>query len=350
MLGYAKELMAIIVPNKLSTCPTISIDISSLLGILDTQMYNTLMSTFLARLAEPRPILLDGATGSELQRRGVDTTLPLWSARALIDAPEVLLQIHKEYLQAGAEVLTSNTFRTHRRSLARAGIEDRFEELSGMAVEIARSAINLHNQGGWIAGSIAPLEDCYSPEMVPPQEECLNEHTQMAQTLAQAGVDFLLIETMNTVREAEAAAWAAQNTSLPFGVSFVCREDGNLFSGESLLEAVKVIEKFNPAFIGINCTPSATISKALSKLDCSTNLPLGIYANIGHTDEIDGWENTDNVSPEGYGELARTWLQHNPALVGGCCGTTPEHIGNLHKLIDSLFSQSEEERAYAKHH
>ncbi len=292
------------------------------------------MPPFQQRLQDPRPILLDGATGTELNRRGVDTGLPLWSARALIEAPDVLKQIHLDYLKAGAEVLTSNTFRTHRRSLAQAGIGERAKELTILAVRIAKEAIQEHNANGghpaWVAGSIAPLEDCYSPELVPPQEECIHEHAEIASNLAEGGADFLLIETMNTIREAQAAAQAAQDTGLPFSVSLVLRTDGKLFSGESLEEAVKVIEPYNPIMLGINCTPSAAITNSLAQLQILTHLPTSGYGNIGHTDDIQGWENTDDFTPEEYAELAKEWQRMNLRMLGGCCGTSPAHIEAIH--------------------
>src|SRR5512135_2602497 len=97
-------------------------------------------SPFRARLSTSRVLLLDGATGTELQRRGVDTTLPLWSARALLQAPAVLHAIHGDYIAAGADIITTNTFRTHRRTLTRAGLGDRTRELTQLAVRLAREA------------------------------------------------------------------------------------------------------------------------------------------------------------------------------------------------------------------
>ncbi len=110
-------------------------------------------------------LLLDGATGTELDRRGVDISLPLWSARAIIDAPQAVQDIHSEYLAAGADAITANTFRTHRRSLAKAGLGDQAAELTRHAVQIATRARDQHNPAAMVLGSVAPLEDCYRPDM-----------------------------------------------------------------------------------------------------------------------------------------------------------------------------------------
>ena len=147
-------------------------------------------SSFLARLTAGRPLLLDGATGTELDRRGMDTSLPLWSARALIVAPNVVQQIHRDYLDAGTDILTTNTFRTHRRTLTRAGIgvRERTHELTQLAVQLARDAIEQSGRTAYVAGSMSPLEDCYSPQLVPPDDELRAEHLEMAQDLADAGL------------------------------------------------------------------------------------------------------------------------------------------------------------------
>src|SRR5512139_2644302 len=131
---------------------------------------------FFTRLTTGFALLLDGAAGTELQRRGVDTTLPLWSARALIEAPEVLRAIHKDYLAAGADIITTNTFRTHRRTLTRAGVGERARELTSLAVQIARDAAGRVDRQIFVAGSMAPLEDCYSPQLVPAADELQVEH------------------------------------------------------------------------------------------------------------------------------------------------------------------------------
>ena len=183
-------------------------------------------SPFLVRLAAGGVLLLDGATGTELQRRGVDTSLPLWSARALVEAPDVLRAIHADYAAAGADIITTNTFRTHGRTLTRAGLGERAHALNQLAVQIAREAAQQADREIFVAGSISPLEDCYSPQLVPPDGELWIEHAEMARDLAQAGCDLLLVETMNTIREAVIAARCAATTGLPVCVSFVAGRNG----------------------------------------------------------------------------------------------------------------------------
>ncbi len=303
--------------------------------------------TFLERLAQPRPILLDGGTGTELARRAVDIGLPLWSANALLTAPQVLCQVHVDYLRAGAEIITANTFRTHRRSLAKGGIGERAKELTHYAVKLVREAAQTYREtygpGAdrpyYVAGSVAPLEDSYQPELVPPVAECEREHAEMAQNLAEAGADLLLVETMNTIREAVAATRAACATGLPTITCFVCRDDGRLFSGETVRAAVEAVVPLGANGVCINCTPTPLIDKPFNELRAAvrsfSNLrPItGLYANIGKTEDIAGWTNTADVSPLEYARLAAGWLDQGARLIGGCCGSTPAHIAALRLVI-----------------
>jgi homocysteine S-methyltransferase len=283
------------------------------------------------RFRDAHPVLFDGATGTELNNRGVDTSLPLWSTRALLDATHILEQVHRDYVAAGAEVITANTFRTHERNLERGGLSGQSCELTHQAVVIARDAANGR---AWIAGSLAPLEDCYSPELVPADEILQREHDAMAQTLADSGVDLILVETHNAIREAVAAIRAAAKTGLPFMVSFACGVDGNLLSGEPLAEASDAVREFQPLALAVNCLPAATAVDAVRELvSLADDLPVGVYANIGRPDPNQGWINDDSEQPTVYRDHAVNWLAAGARLIGGCCGTTPEHIRQLASLI-----------------
>jgi S-methylmethionine-dependent homocysteine/selenocysteine methylase len=279
-------------------------------------------------MIETRLLLLDGATGTELNRRGVDTGLPLWSANALTtdSGLNVLRQIHLDYLHAGADIITSNTFRTNRRLLAGKGHSAR--ELTKRAVATAIEAVAEFGKPAQVSGSLAPLEDCYRPDLVPTDDECHAEHSERIQHLVEAGVDLLLIETMNSIREAVIAAKIAAGTGRPTWVSFVCDSEGLILSGESLAAAADMLLPLGVMALGVNCVPAHTLAKPLAELRAKSgpDFPLIAYGNIGHADEEQGWINTDSVNPESYLQYAQTW----PAqIVGGCCGSTPEHIRKL---------------------
>jgi S-methylmethionine-dependent homocysteine/selenocysteine methylase len=275
-------------------------------------------------------IVLDGATGTELDRRGCDVRLPLWSARAISGAPRMLEEIHREYLEAGAGAITANTFRTHRRTLAREGLGDRAEALTRRAVEIARRARDQVRPGALVLGSVAPLEDCYRPDLAPDAAACRREHAELIAHLADAGVDLVLLETMNNLAEARAAARAAAER-IPgrWMISFCTRPEGPpgvLLSGEPL---GGILDDLGGAFaVGVNCVAAAATAAQVAYLRRALPDPCRVmaYANVGHADDAGNWVITDALDPARYAEHARRWRDAGASIVGGCCGTTPATI------------------------
>lgn len=286
-------------------------------------------------------LLLDGATGTELDRRGVDTSLPLWSARAIIQAPGVLSAVHADYLAAGADAITANTFRTHRRTLAKAGHGERARAITEAAVQIARAARDRVRPDALVLGSVAPLEDCYEPALAPDERACRREHGELVDALIGAGVDALLIETMNTVREARAAVVeAAVRAPGRVLLSLCMRSDGPpgvLLSGEPVAELLESLERDAPGglgacrAIGVNCVAAPAVEGCVRELRARlpASVRVGAYANVGHPDPARGWVNTDAVAPERYAAFAQRWADAGATLIGGCCGTTPSTIAAL---------------------
>lgn len=293
-----------------------------------------------------RVLLLDGATGTELTRRGVPTPLPLWSTGALRDHPDVVRAIHCDYVKAGADIIVANTFRANVRTLRSAGMLKDGETLNRCAVELARQGVidglsrrptlrgNEYPEV-MVAASVAPVEDCYHPERVPDESTLVDEHGRMMAWLSTAGLDLIWIETINTVREARAAARAASNENLPFVVSFVVRENGDLLSGEALEDAIAAVEPFEPLAIGLNCIPPEGMTRSLPRLRAGTRRPLIAYAHLGNPEPISGWSFAQDLSAEEYAEHAVRWIEIGARIVGGCCGTTPAHIAALRPLVDA---------------
>ena len=312
------------------------------------------MTPLRERLGRSLPLLLDGATGTELARRGVDTGLPLWSAHALADARgrAVLEAVHCDYARAGAAVLTTNTFRTTPRALARAGRGDDWTLLNRRAVDIARSAARrmvtacASPRGGpasradaapLVAGSIAPLEDCYRPDLVPPQADCRREHLRQADLLGRLGVDLLLIETMNTAREACAAAAAARAVGIDALVSLCPGAPAALLSGEPLADAVRrLLDEGGGRVAGVllNCAGPGLLAEALPALaSAAAGLPFGVYAHLGEPDPVTGWRLPKEHDAEAYADWAAGCARAGARLLGGCCGTTPAHIEAIARRV-----------------
>ncbi len=272
------------------------------------------------------PLVLDGATGTEIERLGVPTSLPLWSASALWQCPELLEGIHRAYADAGADLLTANTFRTQRRSLAAAGLGSQAAELTQRAVQLARRAAEAApGEPPLVLGSSPPLADCYRPDLVPDDETLAREHAEHVENLARAGVDAVLFETLNSVREARAATRAAHSAGVPFLVSFVCDASARLLSGEALEAALEAVSPQAPLALAVNCLPPSAVDACLPALhDCGR--PFGVYANLGEPDAASGFRRSEETTPRDFAEHAVRWLDAGARLVGGCCGTTPAHL------------------------
>ncbi|MCZ6835326.1 MAG: homocysteine S-methyltransferase family protein [Planctomycetota bacterium] len=288
-------------------------------------------------------ILLDGATGTELGRRGADLSLPLWSAHAIEECPELLEEVHRDYLKAGADAITTCTFRTERWTLNKVGYSDeQAKALTTKAVEIAKRARDAIKPEALILGSIAPLEECYRADLAPDADICAREHGWMIETLLEAGVDVILIETQNCLHESMAAIERARELA-PFRgwmASFCVDREGppcTLLSGESLTE---VLPTFGDALaIGVNCVaaPNTESQIKLMRKLVPTETRISAYANIGYADPMGNWINTDAVDPERFANYAGQWITDGATMIGGCCGTRPEMIkaiaGHLHQEV-----------------
>lgn len=268
--------------------------------------------------------------GTELFRRGANTQLPIWSAQALIENPQMVCQIHKDYINAGAEIITTNTFRTTSRALGKKQLGGRAQELTHLAVSLAKQARSESANGPvWIAGSVAPLEDCYEPALIPDSETAIREHAEFIGWLVEAGVDVILIETMNSIQEAVAAAQVAAMHELPIFVSWTCSADGKILNGDSIEDGIRFLEPYHSAAFLINCTPAKDIITALRKMRGVSKVSIGAYANIGKAEPISGWQFTHDLDAAAYTRAAETWVQEGAHIIGGCCGTTPEFIHHL---------------------
>jgi homocysteine S-methyltransferase len=282
-------------------------------------------------LIESRKVtVLDGAMGTELQRRGARVELPLWSALPLIENPNLIFSIHREYCEAGADILTTNTFRTHRRSLEKGGLGDKAESLTRLAVRLAKDAAEGKQL---VAGSISPLEDCYRPDLSP--GSALDEFLEIAEWLLDAGCDLLLIETMNNLTEARSAIRAAQKFEAEFFFSInpSNRDPQTLLSGEMVREALRVAEGEGASAFLVNCSPPEIIERSIESLAPYSQLPYGGYANNGTPDDRDGWRFDRELAPSQFADHVERILSFGSTIVGGCCGTTPAHIKELSKRL-----------------
>jgi S-methylmethionine-dependent homocysteine/selenocysteine methylase len=190
-------------------------------------------------------------------------------------------------------------------------------------VELARSSVGT---GHWIAGSIAPLEDCYRPDLSP--DDPRPEHREMAICLANAGVDLLLCETFPHVGEALIAVEEAAATGLPVWVSFTAGPKGDLLSPQEVFRAAKEAIARGAQAVLVNCVPASTTLDWLRPL-VDLGVPFGAYANAGHQDENLGWHADPQDSASRYADIAQDWVRAGATLIGSCCGTGPAHTAEL---------------------
>ncbi|MEK7099345.1 MAG: homocysteine S-methyltransferase family protein [Patescibacteria group bacterium] len=283
---------------------------------------------------------LAGATGTEIQRRGFSTVLPLWSAGVLFERPDLLTDIYQDYIRAGADIITTNTFRTQRRTLAKARRAHETERINRLAVDLAVTAREQEVGNArhvLIAGCMTTLEDCYRPDLVPPPDTCAREHGEQARLLAETPIDLFLLETFNTIGEARITAAAVRSTGKPFMISFTARDDGAILDGSVWADAVAVLKEFSPLAILVNCVPPSVATRALTLLAPyarTANIPFGVYANgEGKAGGDEGWDFSLAGSPiDAYATSCRGWKQMGASIIGGCCGTTPEYTARYARL------------------
>jgi homocysteine S-methyltransferase len=274
--------------------------------------------------------ILDGAMGSLLEASGVEVSLPLWSARALVEQPAAVRDVHRRYIEAGAEVITTCTFRTHGRSLAPAGLAEQAGVLTRRAVDLVRDAAEAAGAPAVrVAGGISPLEDCYEPTRSPGYDEALREHRIMAGDLAGADIDLLLIETMPAWAEARAALDAAFETGRPVWLSLAMRDADHLLGGESVRQCLETLKRWPDAILA-NCMPLDVAPACVATLRqvAPDDVPVGVYPNLGRI--VDGaWTTDDRVEAVALTTAARRWVDAGATIIGGCCGSTPMHIAAL---------------------
>jgi homocysteine S-methyltransferase len=256
-----------------------------------------------------------------LEKRGFHCRLPLWSTWALIERPDLVREIHGDYIRAGSAVLTAATFRTSRYALTGEGMADQADELTARAVKLAREAIDNENNNNdiLVAGSIAPLEDCYQPDIAPVDEILTREHHANAESLKKAGVDLLLVETQNSRREARVATSAALASGLSVWTSLMPRSATEMFNGDSLNDTVRDISRLGVEAILVNCCELKIAAQAFTTLRKEfPALNLGLFPN-----DLEG-----SISPELFADWGAQF-KDEAAIIGGCCGIGPDHIRQL---------------------
>ncbi|MGA2634416.1 MAG: bifunctional homocysteine S-methyltransferase/methylenetetrahydrofolate reductase [Terracidiphilus sp.] len=291
-----------------------------------------------------RPILADGAMGTVVYGRGIFINR-CYDELNLTD-PALILSIHEEYLQAGAEILETNTFGANRFRLARHGLGEKVAEINAAGVRLARQAVehlkDKQASEGWVAGSVGPLGVRLEPLGKTGLDEARAAFAEQMRALVAAGVDLLIIETMPALNEAHEALEAARETApdLPVMVMVTVDDEGNCLDGASPEQAAALLTEWGAGAIGVNCsTGPATVLTAIEAMRSATTLPLAAMPNAGMPRAVEG-RNIYLCSPEYMASFARKAINAGAQFVGGCCGTTPNHIRAMRSAIRAVDAQT----------
>jgi homocysteine S-methyltransferase len=300
------------------------------------------MSRFAEMFAD-RPMLADGAMGTFLYARGVFVNR-CYDELNLSD-PNLILSVHEEYLQAGAEILETNTFGANRFRLTRHGLNGKVEEINAAGVRLARRAVERlkERQAGeaWVAGSVGPLGVRLEPLGKTGLEEAREAFAEQIGVLAKNGVDLLIIETMPALNEAQVALETAKSLApqLPVLVMVTVDDEGDCLDGSSPAQAAALLTERGADAVGVNCsTGPATVLTAIESMRPATTLPLAAMPNAGLPRSVEG-RNVYLVSPEYMASFARKAINAGVQLVGGCCGTTPNHTRAMRAAIRAMDEQ-----------
>jgi len=290
------------------------------------------------------PLLLDGAMGQEIVRRGGNSQYGAWGVAALLDQPQLVRDIHREYIVAGADVITTNSYSATRTRLRHRSMEDRLAEMVQIAGQLAVDARAAAGQPEIkIAGSIGPLEASYISTLQLSFQQMVEEFRELM-TLHDPHVDLYLGETFSTTLEARAFLAAAQGREKPAWVSWTLEDQGGqrLRSGETIAAAIASIADFAPQALLLNCCTPDSIDNSIAQL-AAAGLPYGAYAN-GFVNIPDDWEQgTDpgtlegrhDLPPPAYAQHVQSWLAQGASIVGGCCEIGPQHIAHLRQMLDA---------------
>ena len=284
--------------------------------------------------------LLDGGMGQELLARSTQPAHPMWSAKVLLDEPGIVQAVHEDYIRAGAEVITLNTYSVTPERLARDGQPDLFTPLQTRALDLAWRAKDACGKDVRIAGCLPPLFASYRPDLAPDFDTNLALYRQIVAAQAER-VDLLQCETLSSIVEATAACTAAAESGLPVWVGLSVNDDTSqtLRSGEPLADALTALDGLGAEAILLNCSIPEAISKALPQV-IAAGLPAGAYAN-GFTGiealqpggTVDGLQVRQDLTPDAYADFALGWVDAGAQIVGGCCEVGPAHIAEIARRL-----------------
>jgi len=283
-------------------------------------------------LQKKKILFIDGGMGSLLAARGCDT-----SGVSNLENPEAVLDIHREYSEAGADILITNTFTMNRISIESRGLDLDVEAVNQAGVSLARRAAGTEKL---VFGDIGPTGQLLEPYGTYTEAQFYENYAEQAEIFAGAEVDGLIIETFTDLREAECALKACKDkTSLPVILSLAystTEKGGRTIMGSAVEEAAKLAEAYGAAAVGANCGDLDPLGMAVITgiYREATSLPLSIQPNAGKP-KLVGGETIYDMQPDQYARGVIKCFENGASIIGGCCGTTPAHIAAVVKMLEN---------------
>ena len=285
--------------------------------------------------------LLDGGMGQELIKNSKSDPHPLWSTYVMLEEPDLVRKAHIDFIEAGASVITLNTYSTTPERLEANDLLGKFSFFHKKAIDLAREAIDHTQKNVLIAGCLPPLVASYRPDKAPEYERCVDLYMQIVRE-QESFVNLFICETMASIKEAKAAVVAARTSGKTVwcGLTLEDNEKCKLRSGENLIDSVNELKSLGQEEFLLNCSFPEVIDKGMKILSQNANF-YGGYGN-GFT-SIEPLKTASNVSvlsartdlgPEKYSEHALSWAKHGASVVGGCCEIGPDHIKYLYDRLN----------------
>lgn len=284
-------------------------------------------------LVKKGPVLLDGATGTNLQKAGMP--VGVCPEQWILENSEVLIDLQKRYVEAGTDILFAPTFTASRIKLKEYGLEDHLEEMNRKLVALSKEAAKGTN--ALVAGDLTMTGEQLYPLGDLMFEDLVDVYKEQAKIIAEAGADLFVVETMMSLQECRAAVLAIREVcDLPVMVSLTYNEDGRTLYGTDPVTAVVVMQSLGADAVGMNCStgPEAML-EPIAKMAEYAAIPLLAKPNAGMPELIDG-QTVFNVEPEEFAEVGKKLVEEGAAIIGGCCGTTPEHIRALKEAVKCI--------------
>jgi 5-methyltetrahydrofolate--homocysteine methyltransferase len=287
--------------------------------------------TFLSRLVDGEHLIADGATGTNLIARGLPAgvTAESW----VLEKPEQIIQLHKDFISAGADIILTSTFGGSSIRLRGTALEGKSDLINQRAVELAREAAG--DSGTIIAGSMGPLGILIKPLGPLSLDDVISAYAAQSRVLTNSGVDILVIETQFDMGEIKGAITGARSiTDLPIVISLSYDRGRRTMMGVSPTQAAKELEHLPIEVIGINCGRSLEENiQNLVELQNTTTKPIWFKPNAGLPRIDSQGKSVYDTTPEIMGAQVQSWIASGAKILGGCCGTSPDHLKEIAKGI-----------------